>query len=297
MAETFKSAGIPAAAGAPEAEGGRGAPRPYGAHGATGLVRVLIGWTRALPRNWLGKRLGFLLRRIAIALLGGHPVDTESLGARFRLHPYNNVCEKRILFSPRDFDEEEREILLARLHPRFAFLDIGANIGGYALAVAAKAGPGARILAFEPQPEIFERLVYNIGANPFGNVKALALAVADKDGEITLFLDPRNKGEASVKIVSADHARQVKVPARSLLGIVEEEGLAEIDAVKLDVEGAEDLILQRFLAEAPEALWPKLLIVERGEGRWAVDLIGLLTAHGYRTIATTRNNHVLERQG
>jgi FkbM family methyltransferase len=272
-----------------------GASAPHGSHAATGLVRMLIGWTRALPRGWLGKRLGFLLRRIAIALLGGRPVDADSLGARFRLHPYNNVCEKRILFSPRDFDEREREILLARLHPKFVFLDIGANIGGYALALAAKAGPGARILAFEPQPEIFERLVYNIGANPFGTVKAFALAVADKDGEITLFLDSRNKGEASVKIVSADHARQVKVPARSLLGIVEDEGIGAIDAIKLDVEGAEDLILQRFLADAPEALWPKLLIVERGEGRWAIDLIGMLAGHGYRPIATTRNNHILER--
>lgn len=268
--------------------------QPHGALAATGLVRLLIGWTRAMPATWLGKRLGFLLRRIAIALLNGRAVDAEALGARFRLHPYNNVCEKRILFSPRDFDAHEREILLSRLNPRFVFLDIGANIGGYALAVAAAAGPAARILAFEPQPEIFERLIYNIRANPFGTVKALALAVADRDGEVTLFLDPRNKGEASVKIVSADHARQVKVPARALLGIIEEEGFDHIDAMKLDVEGAEDLILQRFLADVPAALRPRLIIVERGEGRWSMDLLGLLASHGYARIAETRNNHVLE---
>ncbi|MCA1953175.1 MAG: FkbM family methyltransferase [Hyphomicrobiales bacterium] len=271
-----------------------GAPA-FGAHAATGAVRALIGWTRALPRGWLGKRLGFLLRRIAIALLRGRPVDAESLGARFRLFPYNNVCEKRILFSPRDFDEAERALLIGRLTPNFVFLDIGANIGGYSLALAAAAGPGARILAIEPQPEIFERLVYNIRANPFGTVKALALAVADRDGEITLFLDSRNKGEASVKIVSADHARQVKVPARALLGILEDEGFDHVDAMKLDVEGAEDLILQRFFAEAPQALWPRLIIVERGEGRWSIDLLALLEAQGYRRLAATRNNHILER--
>lgn len=270
-------------------------PLPFGTHAATGLVARLIGWTRAMPAGWLGKRLGFLLRRIAIGQLGGKPVDTSSLGANFRLSPYNNVCEKRILFSPRDFDETERELLISRLTPDFVFLDIGANIGGYALAVAAKAGPGARILAFEPQPEVFERLTYNIRANPFGNVKALAVAVADRNGEITLFLDPRNKGEASVKIVSSDHARQVKVAARSLAFICEDEALDHIDAMKLDVEGAEDLILNRFFADAREDLWPKLIIVERGEERWSSDLLGMLETKGYRRIGETRNNHLLER--
>ncbi|KAF0232028.1 MAG: hypothetical protein FD175_223 [Beijerinckiaceae bacterium] len=272
-----------------------GASPAFGAFAPTGLVATLIGWTRALPRTWLGKRIGFLLRRIAIALLRGGPVDLESLGAKFRLHPYNNVCEKRILFSPRDFDEAERELLISRLTPNFVFLDIGANIGGYSLAVAARAGSGARIVAFEPQPGIFERLIYNIRANPFGNVKAMALAVADRDGEITLFLDPNNKGEASVTIVSADEARQVKVPARMLLSIVRDEGFGHIDAMKLDVEGAEDLILRRYFADAPESLWPKLIIVERGEERWSGDLIGHLASLGYRSIGETRNNHILER--
>jgi len=266
----------------------------FGTFAASGLVATLLGWTRSMPASWLGKRLGFMLRRIAISRLNGKPVDAESLGARFRLYPYNNVCEKRILFAPRDFDEAERQLLISRLHPNYVFLDIGANIGGYALAVAAKAGPRARIVAFEPQPDVFERLVYNIRANPFGTVKAMAVAVADRDGEITLFLDPRNKGEASVKIVSADETRQVRVTSRTLLGIAQDEGFGHIDAIKLDVEGAEDMILKQFFGEAPLALWPKLIIVERGEDRWSFDLLAYLAERGYAPIGGTRNNHLLE---
>jgi FkbM family methyltransferase len=268
---------------------------PYGAFAATGTVAGIIRMTRALPSNWLAKRCGFLLRRIAIALLRGKPVDTESIGAKFRLYPYNNVCEKRILFSPRDFDQIERDLLARRLHPNFVFLDIGANIGGYSLFVASQAGPQARIIAIEPQPEVFGQLSYNIRLNPFGNVKAIEAAVADRSGELTLFLDPKNKGEASVKIVSADESRQVKVPARTLLEIATAEGLDHMDAIKLDVEGAEDIILKRFFLDAPEALWPKLIIVERGEERWGIDLLGLLREHGYRAIGETRNNHLMER--
>ena len=269
---------------------------PYGTYSATGAVRSLITATRSMPSGWLGKRAGFLLRRIAIGLLGGKPVDQESLGARFRLHPYNNVCEKRILFSPRDFDAAEREFLIARLKPDFVFLDIGSNIGGYSLAIAAAAGPRARIIAVEPQPEIFDRLSYNISANPFGTVKALAIAVADRDGDVTLFLDQRNKGEASVKIVNPEGGGRVRVAARTLLGVVTDEGFGHIDAMKLDVEGAEDIILQRFFADAPKDLWPRIIILERGETRWGLDLLGLLSGLGYASVFETRNNHILERQ-
>lgn len=268
---------------------------PFGAFSAQPAVKRLIAATRALPRTWLGKRLGFVLRRIAIRLLNGRPVDTQSLGANFRLHPYNNVCEKRILFAPHDFDEMERAFLAERMGPNFVFLDIGANIGGYSLAVAALAGANARVVAMEPQPEIFDRLVYNIGANPFGTIKALAVAVADREGEITLFLDARNKGEASVKIVNSESGARIRVATRTLLAIIEDEGFDHVDAIKLDVEGAEDLILQRFFADAPEALWPKAIIVERGESRWSMDLLGMLETNGYRRLMETRNNHVLER--
>ena len=269
---------------------------PYGQFAATGMVKTLIAATRAMPAGWLGKRAGFLLRRIAIALLGGKPVDQDSLGAKFRLYPYNNVCEKRILFSPRDFDAAEREFLIGQLRPNFVFLDIGANIGGYSLALAAAAGRDARIIAVEPQPEVFDRLSYNISANPFGTVKALAIAIADRDGEVTLFLDQRNKGEASVKIVSGEGAGRVRVPARTLLGLINDEGFDHVDAMKLDVEGAEDLILQRFFADAPLDLHPRLIILERGESRWSLDLLAYLGGMGYRPVFETRNNHILERK-
>lgn len=269
---------------------------PYGAFAPKGVVAGIIGFTRALPGTWIAKRIGFLARRIGIAMLGGKPVDTKSIGARFRLYPYNNVCEKRILFSPRDFDEKEREWLAARIGERFTFLDIGANVGGYSLYLAAKAGPSGRIIAIEPQPEVFGQLSYNIRLNPFGNVKAIEAAVADRNGELTLFLDPKNKGEASVKIVSADEARQVKVPARTLLDVATTEGLDHIDAIKLDVEGAEDIIMKRFFMEAPETLWPKAIVVERGEERWGIDLLGLLAERGYVIVGKTRNNHLMERR-
>ena len=268
---------------------------PFGTYAPSGLVRWVLDRTRAMPNTWLGWRLVFLLRRLAIRALRGAPVDVEALGARMRLHPYNNVCEKRVLFTPQLFDRREREILRERLREGFTFIDIGANIGAYSLFVAGVAGPSAHILAVEPQPDIFDRLTYNIRLNPFGTVKAVDCALADKPGELTLFLDPRNSGESSVKIVGSGGAKTVRVPATTLLALMQAEGIARLDAIKLDAEGAEDLILEPFFREAPAALHPGLIVVEDGTERWQIDLPKLLEGRGYRLLERTRLNLIYER--
>jgi FkbM family methyltransferase len=268
---------------------------PFGAYAPAGIVRAAIACTRALPERWWAMRLVFLLRRIAAALLRGRPVDVEALGARMRLYPYNNISEKKVLFTPQMFDAEELSILAGRIGEAFTFIDIGANIGAYALFVAARVGRGGRVLAIEPQPAVFDRLTANVQLNPFGTVKAIACAVADKPGEVTLFLDARNSGESSVKIVGSGGSEAVRVPAKTLLDLVAEEGFSRIDAVKLDVEGAEDLILDPFFRDAPESLYPALLIIEDGSDRWQIDLPALLVARGYRLVRKTRLNFIYER--
>lgn len=272
--------------------------RPFGAFAPQGLVARIIHWTRGAPDSYLGRKFAYALRRIGLSSLAGQPVDIEALGVQMRLHPDGNVCEKRVLFTPQYFDPFERELLTGRARQRegFRFIDIGSNIGAYSLCVAAAAGPGARILAVEPQPEIFSRLTFNIAQNPFGSVKAIACALADKPGELTLFLDPTNRGESSVRILRSSTGSTVRVPATTLLALMENEGYDRLDAVKLDVEGAEDLILEPFLRDAPEALWPELIIIEDSRNRWQSDLIALLVASGYALTAQTRINLIFERK-
>jgi FkbM family methyltransferase len=268
----------------------------FGLFAPRGVVAMILAMTRRCAASWSGKRRAFFLRKIGLKALKGRPLDVEAFGAKMRLYPYNNVCEKRILFTPQYFDPEERELLRSRIMSDFVFIDIGANIGGYTLFAAAHAGPRARILAIEPQPEIFERLVYNIRQNRFANVKALDCAVADVDGEITLFLHGANRGETSMKIINSDAVNaRVRVPAKSLKTIAMQEAFSHIDAIKLDVEGAEDVILEPFLQEAAPTLWPKLILMEYSHGPWAVDLEGGLTARGYREVLRTRSNVAYER--
>ena len=272
--------------------------QPFGAYAPSSALARIIRWTRAAPNNWLGRKKAFALRRHGLGLVNG-PIDVESLGARFRLFPGDNVCEKRLLFTPQFFDPLERTLLaeeIARRSGEFVFLDIGANVGAYALFAAGLAGGEARILAIEPQPVIFDRLCQNIRQNPGSGVKAIACAVADRDGMVTLFLDTENRGETGIHYTSPRHRAggSVSVPAKTLLTLCQDEGLARIDAIKVDVEGAEDLVLEPFFQNAPRGLLPKLIIVENGGHRWQVDMPALMASNGYRLRAETRLNLVYE---
>jgi hypothetical protein len=148
--------------------------KPYGTFAPRRGLSRIIAWTRCASDSFLGRKVAYALRRLGLRSLDGRPVDIESLGAKMRLYPDGNVCEKRVLFTPQYFDPLERALLAERLRDGFRFIDIGANIGAYSLFVAANAGPSARILAVEPQPEVFARLSFNIAQNPFGTVKAVA---------------------------------------------------------------------------------------------------------------------------
>ncbi len=271
---------------------------PYGAFAPQGWKAQLIRWTHAMPESWLGRRIAYGLRRFALRKFEG-PVDYDSLGAHFRLYPYDNVCEKRILFTPQYFDAAERDYLkdYAAGKHGFVFIDIGANVGGYALFVAGVTGADARILALEPQPLIFKRLCQNIAFNQGCGVKAIACAVADKDGEVTLFQDRDNRGETGLRFVRPDHRGDgaIIVAARTLLSLIREENLPRIDALKLDVEGAEDLILEPFFRDAPEYLLPDIILVEDSGDRWQVDLLSILREKGYQQVMKTRLNLIFKR--
>ncbi len=275
------------------------APAPeapaFGTFRAQGFVAWVIGRTRASGSSWLSRRIAFLLRRMAISSLKGAPVDTETLGAKMRIYPQSNVCEKRVLFMPQFFDAEELKALSAHLRDGYRFVDIGANVGAYSLFVAAHAGNTARVLAVEPQPHVFSKLAYNISLNPFGTIKAVACAVADKAGELTLFLDPRNEGETSMRVLRSSAAQSVKAQAVPLADLLKSEGFTHVDGMKIDVEGAEDLILEPFLEPEHETLWPRLLIIEDSTSKWSVNLIPLLERSGYRLIKQTRLNLIFER--
>ena len=270
----------------------------------TWLDRAVIAVTSRLPDNWLGLRLAILLRRaVTMRLSADSGLDIERWGLRMRLHPRDNGCEKGLLFTPQMFEVRERTELEAEIKKvtavgrPFVFIDIGANVGLFSLFVASCAGPNATILAFEPEPENVRRLKFNIDANQGLPIHVFPFALAEREGNILLELDRRDRG--GTRTLRANdgvvHADTFSAQCRPLLNVLMQEGVQSIDALKIDVEGVEDTILAPFFRDAPKSLWPRLLIIEDTSNLWQVDLLSELSAIGYSVAARTKLNFLLRR--
>jgi FkbM family methyltransferase len=258
---------------------------PFGAFSPRSFELALMEMGRRLPPTWTGRRVASFFRSVLKRVVR-RPIDAVRLGSRMRLHAQGNASEKRLLVSPQFFDPRELALLEQAIRPGFVFVDVGANVGTYSLFVAGRAGRSSRVLAVEPHPVAYRRLACNLALNGLDWVETDAVALGEAPGTVDLLINDRNIGSTSLRH-SAVRGRQVvgriAVPCETLLTLVQRHGLTRIDALKADVEGAEDSVLAPFLAEAPRTLWPRLIIIEDNRREWRQDLLALLYASGYVT--------------
>jgi len=144
-------------------------------------------------------------------------------------------------------------------------LDIGANIG----VVTDHMRPHAKkIYSIEPSSEHFEALKANKEFNHWDNVEVFKMALADKDGEMTLNYNPANRTCNSLTMNFGQGGEIVKTMAFDTF--LNENKIEEVDFCKFDTENSEDMILRSegFRNVAPRikaievafhnAQWPQL---------------------------------------
>mgnify|MGYP003395068763 CR=1 FL=1 len=129
-------------------------------------------------------------------------------------------------------------------------VDIGSQIGltvKYFLPFAKK------IYAVEPSPDSFAALKKNKEFNKWDNVELFNYALADKDGEMEFALNDLNRTMDCLVQPTYDRERMkgngwnkntLMVKTISFANFMKEAGIDEIDFVKFDAEGADDLILR-----------------------------------------------------
>jgi FkbM family methyltransferase len=111
-------------------------------------------------------------------------------------------------------------------------VDVGAHIGMASILFALKY-PTARIIAIEPEPSNFAALVRNTG--PYKTITPIQAALWREDGEVTLGpSDAHPKGAFQIVENGSQRVRAIKMDT-----LMREMGVASIDLLKVDIEGAE----------------------------------------------------------
>jgi FkbM family methyltransferase len=266
-------------------------PAPFGAFAPTAAQVMLL---RLAHSSGL-KRGAFrpLLSRLADLLRAG-PVDVVWQGASFRFHHQASATERGALFNP-NYNREELNFLRANLAADAVFVDVGANVGTFALVLARNVGERGMVIAIEPHPVIHDRLAFNREASGFAQVRLVAAASGDSDGEVMIETDGDNYGASHV-VTGNPSAGAFKVPCLTLQHVLADAGVTKVDALKIDVEGFEDRVLIGFFAQAPQSLWPRVVVIEHlSRDEWQQDCIADMVSRGYRQAGRTRSNTLLQR--
>ncbi|MBZ5593592.1 MAG: FkbM family methyltransferase [Acidobacteriia bacterium] len=145
------------------------------------------------------------------------------------------------------------------------FLDVGAHIGYFSMKAAARVGKTGRVVAFEPNPETLKLLRENVAANQAQNVVVEPIACTDREQMLTLYAAAgSNTGASSLARHNADISaenppRPYPVRGRPIDDVVRELDLTRVDAIKIDVEGAEVGVL-RGAVDTLKRFHPRLVI-------------------------------------
>jgi FkbM family methyltransferase len=162
--------------------------------------------------------------------------------------------------------------------------DIGANLGVFTFSAAIRAGVGGRVYAFEPELESASLMAHSLSqAIPSeAEVCIYSFAVGDQDGE-TRFIVSGYRSAASAlegfgRFGQSKSDRTRLVPMRTLDSLAK--SLRPPDVIKIDVEGAENLVLEG--AEKVIRSYQPTLIVEANGGEQGIKMEGILRSWNYK---------------
>jgi FkbM family methyltransferase len=214
------------------------------------------------------------------------------------------ISRTLLLFGEREL---EHKIMLERiLRPGMSVLDIGANIGYYALMELALVGPDGRVIAVEPSPSNVSLLKFNLALNGYADVEVHQMAVSDKVTTRAFFLSEMSNlntfhdtgtGALHLKGQTIDVATTT-VPA-VMAG-------RRLDLIRMDVEGHEVEVLSGLVPAVERREFAPMIIFETHLSRYSpehdIELpLRRLFAAGYRVAlagsSSQRGTEIIESRG
>lgn len=261
----------------------------------TGALLKLRMWREEKLETWFPNGRHVAARNLRMGRkTGSLEADVEMRGLRLVAALENNYTEVSLAsgFEP-EADEFDTLVDLVGGR-RVTFWDIGANAGVYSLLCASVAGPGSIIHAFEPNPVMVGRLRRNIAINDIDGIVIHEVALGPRRGHSRL----RHNGELGQATILPGRQGESGAEVRQapLTDYVDKEREGELRVLKIDIEGAEPLVLQPFFSESPQADWPDVILYEHAHtDQWQCRPEELFPDGAYEPSVVFRNNTLLMR--
>ena len=191
--------------------------------------------------------------------------------------PAGDQAAASILFD-RQYSPREAHMLMGLLGLCNSFVDVGANLGYFALMALARNGGAKRVVAVEPNPVLATLIQESMELNAFHSGSVLCAALGAHSGEGELVLDahrsstarvrscsyaPSNNGAIRVRVVTLDEVYSMWPLGRAL--------------IKIDVEGCETDVFRG----ASAALLAGAILVSEVSSRSIPEICAMLDQYGY----------------
>lgn len=242
---------------------GRGGLRDRAARPAKGLAASLarVVW-RALNRvqhsSGAGRRLVEVLTR-PLRHRDLRVMRGRLAGARI------NLGGSFVRYLTGDAEPEVQNTLAELVKPGQTVYDVGANIGFFTMLCSRLVGPEGAVYAFEPIPQNVATLRHNVALNGLTNVVIIEKALSSSTGAAEMFVSPwsafhsLNVAGASKQENHGPQSGEIVVQTVTLDEFVRGEDVRAPDLVKIDVEGAELVVLDG-MRETLRSRQPLLLV-------------------------------------
>jgi FkbM family methyltransferase len=206
-------------------------------------------------------------------------------------------------YAQNEVDEDCFAFLRTHVTQPSTAVDIGANQGMYTCMLLHEF-PALQVVAIEPDPYSTAKLRRNVELNNLDETRLSLFEVAasgvSEQRELMINVSG-NRGGSSLVVdqrqwTGLDDNVTIAVQCRTLLDMLTEAGASSVSVMKIDIEGFEFPVLEAFLRDAPESLYPRAIVVE-AYGH-CIPLVGgstleLLIRHGYHLVDHLNANYFL----
>jgi FkbM family methyltransferase len=168
------------------------------------------------------------------------------------------------------------------------FIDIGANIGYFSLLASSLVGQAGSVIAIEASPRIFRELQANLRRNQTTNVRALNVAASNVESTVKVFSGPPSAKGFTTIMPDSGLPEESEIPAAPLSTLLDLDEFDRARLIKIDVEGAEGLVVDGLRELLPRARPDLEILIEINpgtlvkQGRRPEDILAALAEEHFR---------------